>query len=192
MTKLSLFQEIEKAIKVLKEGGTILYPTDTIWGLGCDATNSLAVEKLLGLKNRPQEKGLIVLIAHINDLQKYVKEVPSLAYDMIEYSENPLTLVLDNGLNVSPLVLQENKSLAIRLVTSGFCFELVKAFKKPIIATSANISGDNSPNSYEEISKNLIDQVNFSLDPSFADKKKKNPSTIIRLAMNGTIEFIRR
>ena len=185
-------QEIKKGISILENGGILIYPSDTLWALGCDATNDLAVEKLIQLKKRSTNKGLIVLIAYENDLQKYVKEVPSLAYELWEYAENPLTLVLEGGQKLSSHLLGQDGSVAIRLIKSGFCFELLKTFKKPIISTSVNISGENSAKTFMDISQDLLDKVDYSISSDFFQNPNPVASTIIRLKANGTFEFIRK
>jgi len=187
------FQEdIRTAVDFLKKGETILYPSDTIWGLGCDATQTEAVEKLLNIKGRNVEKGLIILVAHVHDIQRYVQEVPALAYDMIEFAEKPLTLVLEKGIHVSPLVLKENQSIAIRWVKSGYAHELIKAYKKPLVSTSANISGEPFPGNFSEISEILKSRVAYIAGKESDFKNINTPSTIIRLDNNGSFEFIRR
>jgi len=189
---LEIKEEIKKAVEVLNGGGTILYPTDTIWGLGCDATQEEAVQKLLKIKNRPQDKGLIVLVSSINELDRYVEDVPSMAFDLLEYAEHPLTLVLEKGRKISPTVLKENQSIAIRVVKTGICHELLKVFKKPLVSTSANISGEPSPKTFEEISQVLKDRVDLIFSKETSGLFSTKPSTIIRLDNNGTIEFLRR
>lgn len=184
-------EEIKMAVQVLNQGGTILYPSDTIWGLGCDATQDSAVQKILDIKKRPLEKGFIVLISNMNDLDRYVKEVPALAYELIEYAENPLTLVLQNGQKISPLALNENGSLGIRLVKSGYCFELLKAFKKPLISTSANFSGELNPKLFSEISSELKTQVDLICQSQENAPVRTKPSTIIKLDVNGTFQILR-
>jgi len=184
-------EEIQKAIQVLNQGGTLLYPSDTLWALGCDASQDLAVQKILDLKNRPQEKGLIILVSNINDLDRYVKEVPQIAFELIEYAENPLTLVLQNGQKISAMALNEIGSIGIRVVKSGYCFELLKAFKKPLISTSANFSGEPSPETFAEISQDLKDKVDFISHSQSELPLKNKPSTIIKLDVNGTFQILR-
>ncbi len=187
-----LKEEIDKNLAILKSSGVILYPTDTIWGLGCDATDDLAIEKLLNIKRRPVEKGMIILISTINDLDRYAREVPSIAYELMEYAERPLTLVLEEGKGISKKVLKENGSVAIRVVKSGFCYDLIRAFKKPIVSTSANISGIPSPSHYDQISQQIKEEVDHIVPLTFENKTDLMASTILRLDKNGTIEFIRR
>ncbi len=184
--------EIKKLVDIIRGGGIVLYPSDTLWALGCDATQDSAIKKLLQIKERSPEMGLIVLIPSENDLFRYVKEVPDLAYDLIEYAENPLTLVLDKGKNVSNIVLKEDESIAIRVVKTGFCHEFLKVLKKPMVSTSANLSGEKTSMNFSEISELLKSMVDYTVDPTLGLDLKGHASTIMKLAMNGTIEFIRR
>lgn len=184
--------EVKKVMDIVRDGGVVIYPSDTLWALGCDATQDSATEKLIEIKGRSVEKGLIILIPSENDLLKYVREVPDLAYDLIEFAENPLTLVLNQGKNLSISVMKENQSIAVRVVKTGFCHDLLKALKKPLVSTSANLSGEKSPLSFSEISDLLKSKVDYIVDPAFGPKMSGQASTIIRLETNGTIEFIRR
>ena len=137
-----LKDEVNKAFEVLKNGGLILYPTDTIWGIGCDATNAEAVDKVYKLKGRAEDKSLIVLLDNDNKLQSYIKEVPELAYDLIEYAENPLTIIYSGAKNLAPNAIAKDGSIGIRIVKHDFCQQLLQRFRKPLISTSANTSGN--------------------------------------------------
>lgn len=182
---------IQEAIEALKNGETLLYPTDTVWGLGCDATNPKAVEKLMQLKNRPAEKSFIILLDDDRKLNRYVKEIPDVAWDIIEHSTKPTTIIYPEGNNLAPNVLNKNGSIGIRIVKEGPCFELLKKFGKPIVSTSANISNEPNPRNFKEISPAILEQVDYILNlPDFKENAK--PSTILRLEVNGEIEFIRR
>ena len=140
-----------EAIQTLKSGGVLLYPSDTIWGLGCDVRNEQAIEKILELKNRPASKGLIVLISKIEQLSEYVEQVPDLAWDLVEFAEDPLTIIYPKGKNVSPSLLAPDGSIAIRLVKDEFCKGLIYRYQRGIVSTSANISGEASPLNFESI-----------------------------------------
>jgi L-threonylcarbamoyladenylate synthase len=138
-------QEIEKTLQVLKEGGVILYPTDTVWGLGCDATNETAVAKVNEIKGRAADKSLIVLLDNDSKLQSYVAEIPDVAYELIEYAENPLTIIFSGAKNLAKNVINTDGSIGIRVVKHNFCEQLLQRFRKPIVSTSANLSGEPTP-----------------------------------------------
>lgn len=187
-----LKDEINKALEVLKSGGVILYPTDTIWGLGCDATNPEAVEKLLKIKNRPAEKSLIVLLDVDSKLQSYVNEIPEVAYDLIEYAENPLTLIFSNAKNLAPNVINADGSVGIRIVKHDFCTPLIQRFRKPIVSTSANVSGKPSPKYFDDLDPEIIDAVDYVVNFEQESRSNKKPSTIMKLSPGGQFEFIRK
>ena len=143
--------EIQKCIQVLKAGGIILYPTDTVWGIGCDATNEDAVKKVYQLKQRDDAKSLIILVANDAMLNKHVKEVPELAWDLIDISNSPTTIIYEGAQNLAKNVIAQNGSIAIRMVKDNFCHQLVYNYRKPIVSTSANISNSPTPLSFNEI-----------------------------------------
>ncbi|MEE1945516.1 L-threonylcarbamoyladenylate synthase [Pedobacter sp. KR3-3] len=187
-----LKEEINKALAVLKEGGVILYPTDTIWGLGCDATNEAAVAKIYDIKGRAAEKSLIVLLDTDNKLQSYVNEIPDVAYQLIEYAENPLTIIFSGAKNLAKNVINTDGSVGIRVVRNEFCEQLLQRFRKPIVSTSANISGQPSPQFFDQISEEIKDAVDLIVDLDQDDHTVKKPSTIIKLGPSGQFEFIRK
>ncbi|MBC6111239.1 L-threonylcarbamoyladenylate synthase [Pedobacter fastidiosus] len=187
-----LRDEINKALEVLKSGGVILYPTDTIWGLGCDATNADAVEKILKIKNRPAEKSLIVLLDVDSKLQSYVNEVPEIAYDLIEYAENPLTIIFSGAKNLAPNVINADGSVGIRIVKHDFCTQLIQRFRKPIVSTSANLSGEASPKYFDDINPEILGAVDLVIDFEQESRSVKKPSTIMKLSPGGQFEFIRK
>jgi L-threonylcarbamoyladenylate synthase len=187
-----LKEEVAKALKVIQEGGTILYPTDTIWGIGCDATNTEAVKKIFALKQRDEAKSMIILLDTENKLESYVQEVPSIAYDLIEYAENPLTLVMPGAKNISPALISTDGSVGIRVAKHDFCQQLIQRLRRPLVSTSANISGDPSPQTFDEIEQEIIDGVDYVVDLEQHNSEKKKPSTIMRLSPDGRFEFIRR
>ncbi len=184
--------EIAKALKVLQEGGIILYPTDTIWGIGCDATNTEAVEKIYRLKQRNEAKSMIILLDTENKLESYISEVNPLAYELIEYAENPLTLVMPGAKNVSPALIGGDGSVGIRISKHPFCQQVLQRLRKPLVSTSANISGKPSPQYFAQIAPEIIDGVDYVVDIDQHNMEIKTPSTIMRLAPNGSFEFIRR
>jgi L-threonylcarbamoyladenylate synthase len=187
-----LKDEVNKALKILQDGGIILYPTDTIWGIGCDATNTEAVKKIFALKQREESKSMIILVDTDNKLQSYITEVPEIAYQLIEFAENPLTLVMPGARNLSPALIAEDGSVGIRVSNHPFCQQLIQRLRKPIVSTSANISGQASPEYFGKISQDIIDGVDYVVDIDQHSMEKKAPSTIMRLDPNGSFEFIRR
>ena len=184
--------EVNKALKVVQDGGIILYPTDTIWGIGCDATNTEAVKKIYALKQRQESKSMIILLDIDNKLQTYINEIPDIAYDLIEYAENPLTLVMPGAKNISPALIAEDGSVGIRVSSHPFCQQLIQRLRKPLVSTSANISGQPSPEYFSKISREIIYGVDYVVDLDQHSMEIKRPSTIMRLAPNGAFEFIRR
>jgi L-threonylcarbamoyladenylate synthase len=187
-----LKDEVNKALKVIQDGGIILYPTDTIWGIGCDATNSEAVKKIFALKQRAESKSMIILVDVDNKLQNYITEVPEIAYQLIEFAENPLTLVMPGAKNIAPGLIAEDGSVGIRVSNNQFCQQLIQRLRKPIVSTSANISGQPSPEYFDKIDQAIIDGVDYVVDIDQHSHEKRKPSTIMRLAPNGSFEFIRR
>jgi len=187
-----LRDEVAKAYKVIQEGGIILYPTDTIWGIGCDATNTEAVQKIYRLKQRDEAKSMIILLDTDNKLPSYISDVPELAYDLIEFAENPLTLVMPGAKNISPALINSDGSIGVRVVNNDFCQQLIQRMRKPLVSTSANISGKPSPQYFSQIDEAIIDGVDYVVDLDQDSMEIKTPSTIMRLAPNGSFEFIRR
>ena len=187
-----LKEEVNKALEVLKSGGIILYPTDTIWGIGCDATNEEAVKKVLGLKGRAENKSLIVLLDNDNKLISYVREVPDIAYDLIEYSENPLTIIYSGAKNLAPNVIGEDGSVGIRIVKHAFCEQLIQRFRIPIVSTSANLSGKPAPANFTEIEEEILNGVDYVVNWEQEDLTEKKPSTIMKLGADGLFSFIRK
>ncbi len=187
-----LKDEVNKALEVLKDGGLILYPTDTIWGIGCDATNAEAVDKVFKLKGRSAEKSLIVLLDSDNKLQSYIKEVPEIAYDLIEFAENPLTIIYSGAKNLAANAVATDGSIGIRIVKHEFCSQLLQRFRKPIISTSANLSGEPSPVSFMDISDEIKNGVDYVVNLEQNVVSNSKPSTIMKLEPGGKFSFIRK
>jgi len=187
-----LRDDVNKAFEVLKNGGLILYPTDTIWGIGCDATNLEAVEKVFKLKGRSEQKSLIVLLDSANKLQSYVNEIPEVAYDLIEYAENPMTIIYSNAKNLAKNAIAIDGSIGIRIVKHTFCEQLLQRFRKPIISTSANLSGQPSPACFNEISEEIKQGVDYVVNLEQDDTSIKKASTIMKLEPGGLFSFIRK
>ena len=184
--------DIKQALTVLREGGLILYPTDTIWGIGCDATNTEAVEKVHQLKGRNLEKSFIILLSSESQLQSYVEEIPEVAYQLIEYADKPLTIVYSSAKNIAPNAVAADGSIGIRIVKHPFCEQLLQRFRKPILSTSANISGQPSPTTYAEISPEIIQGVDYVTQYGREFQEAAKPSTIIKLDTGGKFTFIRK
>ncbi|PTQ99313.1 L-threonylcarbamoyladenylate synthase [Mucilaginibacter yixingensis] len=187
-----LKDEVNKALKVIQDGGIILYPTDTIWGIGCDATNTEAIKKIYALKQREESKSMIILLDTDNKLQSYVQDVPEIAYNLIEYAENPLTLVMPGAKNISPALISSDGSVGMRVAKHDFCQQLIQRLRKPLVSTSANISGQPSPANFSEVSDEIIQGVDYVVDLEQHDTSVKKPSTIMRLNPDGGFEFLRR
>lgn len=196
----NLNEEVHKAYEVIKEGGIILYPTDTVWGIGCDATNPEAVAKIYQLKQRAETKSMIVLMNGEKMMYNVFKEIPEVAWQIMDLSDpsgseqakqKPTTLILDNPRNVAPNLIATDKTLGIRLVKEPFCFKLMERMKKPLVSTSANISGQPTPKSFKEISPEIIKGVDYVVN-LHREKICKNPSTIIKLTNDSQVKVIRK
>ncbi len=181
---------LAKTQEILASGGVILYPTDTVWGLGCDATNPEAIQRIYKIKNRANSKSLICLVSSIAMLERHVQEVPLAAYDIIDLSEKPTTIIYDAPKGVASSVIAEDDSLGIRVVKDKFCRYLINNFKKPIVSTSANSSGAPSPKQFEEIDEKILSAVDYivPLQPEFNNALA---SAIIKLKNNGEVRIIR-
>jgi len=182
-------EEIRKTVEILKKGGLILYPTDTIWGLGCDANNEVAVSKIYKLKKRAKSKALIVLIAEYTNLYKLMLQVPPNAFNEM-HNKQPTTVVFNNVNNICKEILATDNSAAIRLVKDKFCQEIILDLGNPIVSTSANISGQDNPIEFNQIDKELIDNVDYVVNLR-KDEIMDTPSRIIKMGTNGEIIKIR-
>ena len=181
-----------EALQHLRNGNIILYPSDTIWGLGCDARNEKAIEKVFSLKQRPDNKAFIVIISKIEQLSEYILEVPELAWNLVEFAEKPLTVIYPKGKNLPANLMGEDGSIAIRLVKDEFCKGLVHRFERAIVSTSANILGQPSPSKFEDISSEIVDGVEYILKNPKGENKNPQPSQIVKLGLGGEFEFIRK
>ena len=184
-------EELKAAVEVLKAGGIILYPTDTVWGIGCDATNPDAVAKVYEIKRREDSKSLITLVSDIDMIGKYVKVIPEMAINLIEVNDKPMTIIYPDAMNLAPNLVAGDGSVAIRIPMSEFCRELVRRFRKPIVSTSANISGEATPALYEEISLDIINSVDWVADPYLEEGATGKSSQIIKVGLKGEVEIIR-
>ncbi len=183
--------DIQKALEVLKKGGLILYPTDTIWGIGCDATNEEAVRKLYALKRRDDHQSMLVLIDRQERLQAYVREVPDIARDLIELSDRPLTLIYDGAKNLAPNLIATDGSIGIRVTNEPFSQTLCRQFRRPIVSTSANISGTPPPACFDQIQDEVKNGVDYIVAYRQDDQSEAKPSSIVKLGYDGTIRVIR-
>jgi len=182
--------EVHNAFEAIKAGGIILYPTDTVWGIGCDASNPEAVKKIYDLKMRSEAKSMIVLMNSDRMMYNVFKEVPETAWQILDLSEKPTTLVLDNPKNVAPSLIAPDNTLGVRLVKEPFCYKLMERMKKPLVSTSANISGMPTPSSYKEIDHHILDGVDYIVN-LHREKIAATPSAIIKLGNDMTVKVIR-
>lgn len=184
--------DINQALETLKNGGLILYPTDTIWGIGCDATNPEAIEKVFALKGRDKSKSMLILLHNDNQLASYVKEIPEVAYELIEVTERPLTIIYSGAKNLASNALAEDGSIGIRIADHPFCQQLLQRFRKPIISTSANISGEPSALTFDAISETIKGGVDYIVEYGQKDHQKGKPSMIMKLEPSGKFDFLRK
>ena len=184
-------EEMYKCIDVLKKGGLILYPTDTIWGIGCDATNPDAVDKVFALKQRAESKALVCLVHDFKMLNQYVENIPEVAYDILKYAQKPTTIIYDQPKLIAENVVAEDDSLAIRVVKDKFCNDLIRKLKRPIVSTSANISGKPAPKNFVEISSEILKGVDYVVNLQ-RKKTMANPSAIIKLGNDGKVQVLRK
>ena len=183
--------DIREAINVMNRGGVILYPTDTIWGLGCDATNEEAVKKVYDIKRRVDSKALITLVDSDVKIEFYVRDVPEVAWDLIEYAEKPLTIIYDNARNLAPNLLADDGSAGIRVTKEPFSHTLCMRMKRAIVSTSANISGEPSPKNFGEISEEIKQAVDYICTSRRDESKNPPASSIIKLGAGAEVTIIR-
>lgn len=184
-------QEIEKSLEVLRRGGVLLYPTDTVWGLGCDATNAQAVAKIYAIKQRAESKSMIVLLDKADNVSRYVRNVPDVAWQLWEVADKPLTLILPEGCGVAENLLPPEKTMAIRIVDNEFCKKLITKLARPLVSTSANISGEPTPSTFEQIDPKIKAAADYVVSPAMAKGATGQSSSIIKLGAGGEITIIR-
>lgn len=189
---MKLEDDIKKAVEVMRKGGVILYPTDTVWGIGCDATNAEAVARVYEIKHREDSKAMICLVDNDNRLQRYVRNVPDVAWQLFDCAEEPTTIILDGAINLAPNLIAEDGSIAMRITREEFSKQLCYRFQKPIVSTSANISGEPTAQNYCDISQEIIDAVDYVCWTRRQEHKPHKPSSIIRLREDGQVEIIRK
>lgn len=184
-------EEVKAAVETLKAGGLILYPTDTVWGIGCDATDEAAVARVFELKRRADSKSLITLVADADMLGKYVKVIPEVAINLLEVNDKPMTIIYPEVMGLAPGVTAEDGSAGIRIPMHDFCVEVIRRFRKPIVSTSANVSGQPAPAFYDEIPLEIIDAVDWVADPYLEEGATGEPSQILKVGLRGEIEVLR-
>ncbi len=188
----NMHDDLKKATEVLKNGGIILYPTDTIWGIGCDATNPGAVKRIYEIKQREDSKSMLVLMENAALLERYVEEVPEVAWDLVEIASKPLTVIYPGAKNLAKNLVAEDGSIGIRFTKEKFTTQLLQRFRKPLVSTSANISGEKSPAFFDEISEEIKSQVDYVVKYRQDDYTAAQPSSIIKLGPGGQIDIIRK
>lgn len=184
-------EEVMNAARVLQSGGTILYPTDTIWGIGCDATNNKAVEKIIQLKKRTEQKSFIILLDQPEKIEHYVGKVPEIIWDLLPSVEAPLTVVYPGAKNLARNVIAPDQSIAIRIVKDLFCQRLISFFGKPIVSTSANFSNESPPLIFSNISKELVNMVDYAVNYNRDKINTMKASMIIKVRLDGTYTILR-
>jgi L-threonylcarbamoyladenylate synthase len=189
---MSRKEDIQKAIEVMRNGGVILYPTDTVWGIGCDATNAEAVAKVYKIKHRDDSKALICLVDSDARLQRYVRNVPSVAWELIDAVVKPTTIILDGAVNLAPNLIADDGSIGMRITNEPFSHELCFRFQKAIVSTSANMSGEPAAANYCDISPEILNAVDYVCESRRDEKKKHTPSSIIKLSHDGQVKVIRK
>ncbi len=184
--------DIKQAVEVLRKGGVILYPTDTVWGIGCDATNEEAVKRIFGIKQRSDAKSMLCLVDNPNRIQRYFRRVPDVAWDLIDCATEPLTVVLPGVDGVAPSLVADDGSLGVRVTKDEFSRQICYRLQKPLVSTSANISGQPTARFFREISSEIIEQMDYVVQFRRGDTKPCRPSSIIKVGLNGEIEIVRK
>ncbi len=184
---------IEQTLKVLNSGGVILYPTDTVWGIGCDGTNAEAVAKVYKIKEREDSKAMIMLLGSINDVYRYTEKLPEAAEQLFEASGegNPITVIIPNACSVAHNAIPEEQTIALRIPHHDFCAQLLRRFRRPLVSTSANISGEAAPSSFDKISSTILNRVDFVVPRSMEKGSTGSPSSIIIVNNDNSIKIIR-
>ncbi len=188
---MTMQEEISKAVEVLRRGGIILYPTDTVWGIGCDATNPEAVQRIYSLKGSVNKKGMIVLLDTPANVGRYIRRVPEVAYDLMELTDKPLTLILDGAVGVAENLIPEEGALAVRVPDHEFCRRLVGRLGRPLVSTSANFSGEATPTRFAEIVEGIKEGVDMVINPTFEGKPTRKASSIMMIKEDGEFKILR-
>ena len=186
-----LQREVDKAVGVLRAGGIILYPTDTVWGLGCDATDADAVAKIYALKRSENKKSMLVLCGTADMVVRYVDKAPAIAFEVMELATTPLTAILPGAARVAENLVPEEGTLGVRIPDHEFCRRMLRAFGRPVVSTSATVSGEATPAGLQEVAREIIDGVDFVVDPRFEGKPTRKASSIIAFGEGGEVKIIR-
>ncbi len=184
-------EDLKKALEVLRRGGVILYPTDTVWGLGCDATNPEAVKRIFDIKQREDAKSMLVLLENPNMLNSYVREVPEVAWQLIEVADKPMTIIYPGAKNLAPNLIAQDGSIGIRITSETFTEHMIQQFRRPVVSTSANLSGKPTPQNFDQIEDEIVSAVDYVVQYRQDDTRKAAPSSIIKLGVGGEIQIIR-
>lgn len=184
-------EDLKAAIEILKKGGIILYPTDTVWGIGCDATNAEAVKRIYELKKRADNKSMLVLVDGFAQLERYVDTIPDVAYSLIELSDKPVTIIYDKGVGLAENLMGMDGSIGVRVTNEPFSKELCRRFRRPVVSTSANISGEPSAIIFDDIKSEILDNVDYVVKYRQNDTSKKSPSSVIKLGAHGEVKILR-
>jgi len=186
-----LNMDIREIVETLKSGGTILYPTDTVWGIGCDATNDEACNKIIEIKNRPDHKSFILLVDNFAMLERYITNFQEVCYDLVDLATQPLTIIYPNAKGLAPSILAKDGSVGIRITEDPTCLKLIRGLKKPLVSTSANLSGEKNASFFEEISEEIKMKVDAIVELNL-EKEMSRPSQIIKIGLNGSVDILRK
>jgi len=186
-----LNMDIREIVETLKSGGTILYPTDTVWGIGCDATNDEACKKIIEIKNRPDHKSFILLVDNFAMLERYITNFQEVCYDLVDLATQPLTIIYPNAKGLAPSILAKDGSVGIRITEDPTCLKLIRGLKKPLVSTSANLSGEKNASFYEDISDEIKIKVDAIVELNL-EKEMSRPSQIIKIGLNGSVDILRK
>lgn len=184
--------DISRAVRVLREGGVIVYPTDTVWGIGCDATSTEAVRRIYAIKRRDDHKALITLVPDLAMLERTVAGIPEVAYSIIEFSERPTTIVYDRAIGVSPVLTGDDNTLAVRVTAEPFSNELCRRLGRPLVSTSANVSGEPTARTFAEIAPAILEAVDYVCTSRRNEDAPAQPSVVMRLGEDGTFKILRK
>ena len=187
----ALEQEVAEAVRILRQGGIILYPTDTVWGIGCDATNAEAVDRIYRLKHSENKKSMLVLCASADMVVRYVNRAPGIAFEVMEMATTPLTAILPGAVGVAPNLIPDEGTLGVRIPDHEFCRRMLRALGRPIVSTSANISGQPTAVGLQDVAREIVDGVDFVVNPRFEGKPTRKASSIIAFGEGGEVKIIR-
>ncbi len=184
-------EAIREIVEILRKGGIILYPTDTVWGIGCDATNAAAVDKIYELKRSVDKKSMLVLCGDVNNVVRYVNKAPSVAFEVMEMTTKPLTAILPGAVNIATNLIPDEGTIGVRVPEHDFCQQLLRRLGRPLVSTSANISGEATPLKFADIDREIMEGVDYVVNPKFEGKPTRKPSSIISFGADGAVKIIR-